>query len=414
MKKLILLTHGFPYGRGESFLENEIDYLSNAFNKIEILAYSKKQGDRRELPSNCNVHHYKPVANLKENIGSIPFLILHFFSFLSLLISEIRFVKKNKSLKISRTVIGKAVHDLVKGFQLYLYMKRTFTYDKNTVLYAYWFVNIALAAGLIKKHYPQVKAVARGHRSDIYDYEHDPNYLSFQYFKVKMLDKLVFISQDGCDYVRQKTNLKPEKFIVSKLGINLPPRIEKPVNLTEYHIVSCSFIHRVKRVHLIIDALSRIEDLRIRWTHLGGGPLQEEIEEFANRKLGAKKNIIYRLEGNQSNREVLEFYKKEKIDIFINVSSSEGIPVSIMEAMSYGIPVIATNVGGSGEIVNSSNGILLEKDFNIGFLTQGIIRLLKSDQEVRIRLSEAVYNTVAEKYNANINYPEFVQMLLNL
>ena len=48
--------------------------------------------------------------------------------------------------------------------------------------------------------------------------------------------------------------------------------------------------------------------------------------------------------------------------MFINVSSTEGIPVSIMEAMSFGIPVIATAVGGTPEIVNNENGYLLSKD----------------------------------------------------
>lgn len=42
------------------------------------------------------------------------------------------------------------------------------------------------------------------------------------------------------------------------------------------------------------------------------------------------------------------------------MSDSEGIPVSIMEAMSFGIPVIARNVGGMSEIVNEENGLLLE------------------------------------------------------
>lgn len=43
----------------------------------------------------------------------------------------------------------------------------------------------------------------------------------------------------------------------------------------------------------------------------------------------------------------------------MNLSTSEGVPVSIMEVQSYGIPVIATNVGGTGEIIDKDNGILL-------------------------------------------------------
>ena len=48
-----------------------------------------------------------------------------------------------------------------------------------------------------------------------------------------------------------------------------------------------------------------------------------------------------------------------EVRCFINVSSSEGIPVSIMEVMSFGIPVIGTNVGGVSELVNQENGHLL-------------------------------------------------------
>lgn len=46
-------------------------------------------------------------------------------------------------------------------------------------------------------------------------------------------------------------------------------------------------------------------------------------------------------------------------DLFVNMSLSEGIPVSIMEAISFGIPIIATNVGGNAEIVNDETGVLI-------------------------------------------------------
>ena len=47
---------------------------------------------------------------------------------------------------------------------------------------------------------------------------------------------------------------------------------------------------------------------------------------------------------------------------FINVSSSEGVPVSIMEAMTFVISVITTDLGGNTEIVNEQNGWLLPKE----------------------------------------------------
>ena len=54
--------------------------------------------------------------------------------------------------------------------------------------------------------------------------------------------------------------------------------------------------------------------------------------------------------------------RSQPIDIFINVSSSEGLPVAIMEAISFDIPIIATNVGGTSEIVTPETGILIAPD----------------------------------------------------
>ena len=76
------------------------------------------------------------------------------------------------------------------------------------------------------------------------------------------------------------------------------------------------------------------------------------------------KNIKVDFRGMVSNQQVLEDYSKEEYHLFLNVSSSEGIPVAIMEAMSYGIPCIATNVGGNSEIVTDNySGKLLAVDF---------------------------------------------------
>ena len=64
------------------------------------------------------------------------------------------------------------------------------------------------------------------------------------------------------------------------------------------------------------------------------------------------------LKGNVDNAALLEDYITENYYLFVNVSSSEGIPVSIMEASSVGIPCLATDVGGTGEIISDGvNGL---------------------------------------------------------
>lgn len=109
----------------------------------------------------------------------------------------------------------------------------------------------------------------------------------------------------------------------------------------------------------------------------------------------------------------MRIYEKESFDLFVNVSSSEGIPVSIMEAMSFGIPCIATDVGGSGEIViDRYNGILLKDDFRIQDFIQALDWYLKMDSNTILELRKNVYLSWERKYNAETNYTEFVEELL--
>ena len=109
-----------------------------------------------------------------------------------------------------------------------------------------------------------------------------------------------------------------------------------------------------------------------------------------------------------------QYYKSLQPDLFINLSSSEGVPVSIMEAMSFGIPVIATSVGGNPEIVNNNNGYLISKHAD----KQDISLLIKNhfklgDKEKNIKMNNAL-ETWFNNYNADKNYSQFIDDILLL
>ena len=95
------------------------------------------------------------------------------------------------------------------------------------------------------------------------------------------------------------------------------------------------------------------------------------------------------------------------------MSETEGISVSIMEAQSAGIPVLATNVGGTSEIVNSENGFLIEKDFNMDNLVSIIQKYLSSTDEEKQQKRKASYENWKQNYNAETNYNEFIKLLTN-
>jgi glycosyltransferase involved in cell wall biosynthesis len=169
------------------------------------------------------------------------------------------------------------------------------------------------------------------------------------------------------------------------------------------HIVSCSNVIPVKRVHLIYEAFNLIENLKIEWTHFGDG---DQFDLLKEKVRNLKSNIQTNLKGRIPNNEIYIAYRKLNPKIFINVSSSEGVPVSIMEALSFGIPVIASNVGGTSEIVNNQNGILLSANPTPHEIRAAIEEVIAHPEK-----REAAYQTWNELYNAEKNYVEFVKQL---
>ena len=114
-----------------------------------------------------------------------------------------------------------------------------------------------------------------------------------------------------------------------------------------------------RQVHLIAAALKHTQR-KIKWTHIGGGDTLSEVLVETGQ---VGDNVEVDLMGQVAHEDVLKWFEENPADVFVNVSSSEGLPVSIMEAFSYGIPAIATAVGGMPEIVTEDCGVLLEPDF---------------------------------------------------
>ena len=180
--------------------------------------------------------------------------------------------------------------------------------------------------------------------------------------------------------------------------------------------MSVAFLSERKRIPLVARALvtlSKIHPkLALEWIHIGGGneAILLEIQEIISL---LPDNFKVHLAGNFTNAQIFEFYQDNRdVDAFINVSTSEGKPVSIMEAQSFGIPVIATNVGGMAEIVNNKNGYLLSPNPSEEEVAMAIYNLL--DINNRKEKSKKAYQTWQEQYNAKENYRAFANFLVDL
>jgi glycosyltransferase involved in cell wall biosynthesis len=252
----------------------------------------------------------------------------------------------------------------------------------HDVVYFYWGDKSVMLAPVIKKKF-RCKIAVRFHGSDLYE-EAKIGYIPFRQYVLPAIDQLITVSDFGHRYIlnEYKSQVSDSKILVSRLGVfDHGVNASQSANPGFFHMVSCSNLVELKRINLIIKALSLIS-FRVKWTHFGDGPLREELHSLCET---LPPNIEANWMGHQSNELVISYYKENYIDLFINVSSSEGIPVSIMEAMSFGIPAMATNVGGVSELVNASNGILLQAGLDENMLANSIISLVKNENKIGLR-----------------------------
>ena len=99
------------------------------------------------------------------------------------------------------------------------------------------------------------------------------------------------------------------------------------------------------------------------------------------------------------------------MDCFITTSETEGgCPVSIQEAMSYGVPVIGTAVGGITEMI-ADNGILLSADPDQGEVASAIQRILTLEESDLQKAKAAAYRKWQEEFDADKSFDRMYQVL---
>ena len=414
MKDLFLLTTGFPFPAKsmETYLETETKYYSK-FNCVNILSMGVRKNTvtEKRAVSGTNVHVY-PII-----FASKIFYVVNGITavFDKNFYKEIIKLYKQKKLSMKRLIrliiyISRSHSDCKKIIQILGLNKKNKIED--AVLYSYRFEYQPYVMYLLRGYFENPKMVARAHRYDLYEEHNSDSYIPLRELLLDTLDTVYLISEDGKEYLANRFPEFRDKLSVSRLG-TLDYGVEVHHTNNYIKIVSCSNMVPVKRVDRIIDVLCCIKDIPVEWIHFGGGELVKEIQNYAKEKLDSNSNIRYSFLGKIENKKVLNYYKEEDIDLFISLSESEGIPVSIMEAMSFGIPCIATDVGGTREIVVSgNNGWLLGEDYAVEAVAEIIKDYFTFTTERTAQLRNNARLFWKQKYDADKNYRKFVNELL--
>ena len=183
-------------------------------------------------------------------------------------------------------------------------------------------------------------------------------------------------------------------------------------------LLSNAWIQPLKRIDLLVSALSLLDDVPVEWIHVGddyGTNRMPALRKLAEELLAKKSNIRFELAGRKSNEELYEIYNDRRVNLFINLSTTEGTPVSMMEALSFGVPIIGTRVGGVPEIIEEGiNGFLLPVDTNAGEVAEKIRNYFKLSADSKKELSANARRTWDEKFNAAKNGSALVAKMLTI
>ena len=400
MKRVLLLTNKFPYGIVETFIEAEMECLPRDVEVMIIPTQSRKLiGTHRPLPEHVNVETLLNSRSLFEYlIDSLKMVFSKEF--------RVEISKRKDDKKLSFSVFYRLAGYFGRARQIadaVIEKYGTQLSRNEVVLYSYWLTTPSFAEMLIKRK-TGCFAYSRAHRTDVYDGNCVYGVIPGQQDVISEIDRVYVCSKDGRDYLRKKYPELSRKIDYSYLGTKDYGYIEGDRRTEEFVIASCSRLVPVKRVHLIAEALSLITNKEVKWIHIGDGDEREKLERYVEK---LPQNIRVKLVGNLQHDEVMHFYQDNHIDLFINVSASEGLPVSIMEVVSFGIPVIATNVGGSGEIITSGNGTLIPANFTSEELAEEIRKHIDMDEQSYVDLRNSTRRNWEENYSAKRNYTRF-------
>ncbi|MEY4273280.1 MAG: hypothetical protein RL638_228 [Bacteroidota bacterium] len=216
-------------------------------------------------------------------------------------------------------------------------------------------------------------------------------YRQIEYFLAKVSSKIIAVSQYDFDLAINENVCSKEKIELIHNGIIDSNLLRKTKNSEFVRFVMVARFDIPKNHLLLIKAFSELNGVKLYL--VGDGPLlNDSINYVRDKGLSEKVEFVGFIEN------VKEFLTT--MDVFILISDYEGFPMSTLEAMSVGLPVVISNVGGATEAVfHGDNGFVVENDVsNI----KSAIAQIASDNQLRLEMGVRSRQIFLENFEANI------------
>lgn len=208
---------------------------------------------------------------------------------------------------------------------------------------------------------------------------------------MRRADAVVAISKPGVDFCKKlgaedvtyiPNAIDTERFSPGKTDFRKRRNISRDTKLITY-------VGRLVKEKGVQDLLEATRDMDVTVVIIGDGPHREALEKHSQQS-----DADVRFLGAQDQEEIIQALRAS--DVFVNPSYAEGLPTSVLEAAAVGVPVVATDVGGTRDITQRG----LVKPGDVKQLRENINAASpeKLPEEFRIQATAGKFNSILEEY----------------
>jgi glycosyltransferase involved in cell wall biosynthesis len=404
--ELLLVTSSWPNVTVPEFLDDEIRHLANVFDRIVVAPVRPRAVPTPSLPHQVTVDDTLARHMVRTRWSRSPSS--------RWLTAAVRGARPNRHRFgvsagelaadwrqrpwIRSSLLGRADATSVAGWAA----RR----PAPDVAYTFW---LSPATVGLRDAWPHVPLVSRVHGGDLYPAQHGWRSIPFQEAAVRSVDRLATVSSDGRESLVGRFPGSASRIVVRRLGIadlgGPAPRSRREA----IRLLSASSIDPNKRVSLIWNAACELarSGRVVEWTHFGDGPGRAELDQLVG---DGPPGLTVAIKGHVPAEVVHAELRSGNHDVFLNLSLSEGAPVSLMEAQCVGMPVVATAVGGSAEVAPARFNELVSTDDPASSVAQAILRAYARPAED----AAARRDHWARNYRSDDVYPTWARELLEL
>jgi len=298
---------------------------------------------------------------------------------------------------------------------LFLGAKKIIRENRIDLIQAHWIFPSGVLTAMVSK-ITKVPLLITTQGSDVL-ISGKPVLRSMAKFALKKAKKVTVLSQSSLNLLLERFKISRDKLIIATMGVDtskFKPDAEARVPLVlkrgEPLLGSLLFVGWLDEnkglrylLHSIPEILKKFPGAKLKI--VGTGHLEQEFKEFV-KKLAIEKSVEFL--GGVKNEDMPALYMQS--DLFILPSLSEGIPVSILEAMASGCPVVVTKVGGIPEFIeHKKTGYLIEPR-SVGAISSAVIDLL-GDEKLRNEMAKNAHTFVRRNYDWEIVVGKFEKII---